>query len=255
MTEETDLETSRTASDRGAVVGHVIVTARDEADRIAETVAALHNAFPGAVVLVADDGSSDQTAALADAAGAIVVSTGTPLGKGQAASLAAARALEQAPEGALAHSTSGRRPVVLLADADLARSAALLAPLAQTVSAGEADVTVAMFASRVGGGFGLALGFAHWAIKRRCGLDTQAPISGQRALSYPALAAVSPFHDGFGMEIGMTVDAVRAGLRVLEIELDLAHRATGKSLKGFIHRGRQLKHFIQVFRATRKGQK
>ncbi|MFY9264140.1 MAG: hypothetical protein WAO61_01745, partial [Solirubrobacterales bacterium] len=133
-----------------------------------------------------------------------------------------------------------------------AESAARLAPLADAVGSGRADLAIAVFASRVGGGFGLALGFAHWAIKRRCGLATAAPISGQRALSYDLLAAVSPFHDGFGMEIGMTVDAVSRGYRVREVELDLAHRATGKSLRGFVHRGRQLRDFIRVYLATRR---
>ena len=38
----------------------------------------------------------------------------------------------------------------------------------------------------------------------------------------------------------MTIDAVRAGYRVREVELDLEHRATGRSLGGFLHRGRQL---------------
>ncbi len=227
-----------------ADVGHVIVAARNEADRIAATVEALQEAFNGAIVIVADDGSDDETGGIAGRAGAIVVGGGQHLGKGGAASLAAERALK---DGA-------PRPgaVVLLADADLAESAARLAPLARAVAQGDADIAVAIFASRVGGGFGLALGFAHWAIKRRCGLDTGAPISGQRALSYRALAAVTPFHSGFGMEIGMTVDAVRAGFTVKEVELNLAHRATGKSLRGFIHRGRQLKDFLKVFWRTRK---
>ena len=37
------------------------------------------------------------------------------------------------------------------------------------------------------------------------------------------------------MEIGMTVDAVRAGLTVREIELDLAHRATGKTVDASVY--------------------
>ncbi len=232
------------------VVGHVIVAARNEADRIAGTVAALREVFGGVTVVVADDGSEDDTAAVAREAGAVVVGAGRHQGKGQAASLAAVRVLEDGPPPEA--TPTGDRPVVLLADADLAASAARLAPLAKAVSADEADVAVAAFARRVGGGFGLALGFAHWAIERRCGLNTAAPISGQRALTYEALAAVTPFRDGFGMEIGMTVDAVRAGLRVREIELDLAHRATGKTLRGFVHRGRQLRDFLRVYRATAK---
>ena len=45
----------------------------------------------------------------------------------------------------------------------------------------------------------------------------------------------------------MTIDAVRAGSRVVELELDLAHRATGRTLAGFVHRGRQLVDFVRVY--------
>ena len=38
----------------------------------------------------------------------------------------------------------------------------------------------------------------------------------------------------------MTIDAVRAGLSVEEIVLDLRHRPTTRDLRGFAHRGRQL---------------
>ena len=45
----------------------------------------------------------------------------------------------------------------------------------------------------------------------------------------------------------MTIDAVRAGHRVVEVELDLAHRATGRTLAGFLHRARQLVDFVRVY--------
>jgi hypothetical protein len=38
----------------------------------------------------------------------------------------------------------------------------------------------------------------------------------------------------------MTLDALAAGLEYVEIELDLDHRATGRDVGGFAHRGRQL---------------
>ena len=60
-----------------------------------------------------------------------------------------------------------------------------------------------------------------------------------------------PFAGGYGMEIGMTIDAVRAGHRVIEIELDLAHRASGRTLAGFLHRGRQLVDFVLVYVSRR----
>jgi glycosyltransferase involved in cell wall biosynthesis len=219
----------------------VIVTARNEADRLPATLAALAAAFPQARVLVADDASSDDTAAVAAAGGAEVVTAPRPLGKGGAATLAAQRllALAQQPEP----------PVVVLCDGDLADSAGALAMLVEEVRAGRADLAVAAFARRVGGGFGWALGFARWAIRRRCGLELQAPISGQRALRAELLPSVVPFAPRFGMEIGMTIDAARAGYRVVEVELPLAHRATGRTLRGFLHRGRQLRDFVAVYRS------
>ena len=137
--------------------------------------------------------------------------------------------------------------LVLVCDGDLGASAQRLLPLVAAVETGECDLAVAAFRHRVGGGFGVALRFARWAIHSRCGLLAEAPISGQRAMRGEVLEAVLPFAHGFGMEIGMTVDAVRAGYRVEEVELDLEHRATGRTIAGFVHRGRQLCDFARVW--------
>jgi glycosyltransferase involved in cell wall biosynthesis len=229
-------------SDTGAGV-FVIVAAYNEADRIVATLAALADAFPGAPVWVADDGSTDGTAAIAEAAGAAVVRSERVIGKGGAATLAARAALESiADDGPW---------MAVLCDGDLGASAARLNPLVDAVLAGDADMAVAEFSRRTGGGLGLAVGFARWAIRRRCGLELKAPISGQRALRAGVLADVLPFARGFGTEIGMTVDATRAGHRVVEIQLDLDHRATGKTFAGFVHRGGQLLDFVRVYMARR----
>jgi glycosyltransferase involved in cell wall biosynthesis len=214
-----------------------IVAARNEADRIGETVRALRGAFPGARIWVADDASEDGTAEAAMTAGAEVVSRGRPHGKGANVSAAAEAALSVAEPPA----------IVLLCDGDLGGSAARLAPLVEAVRGGACDLAVAAFSRRVGGGFGFALGFARWAIRRLCGVETEAPISGQRALRAEALRATLPFARGYGMEIGMTVDAIRAGYSLREHELDLEHRATGPNLAGFLHRGRQLRDFLRVY--------
>ncbi len=219
----------------------MIIAARNEADRVGATVAALRRRFPAAAIWVADDASRDGTAELALAAGAQVVSRGRPHGKGANVTAAALAALSATPAPDL----------VLLCDGDLGASAARLAPLVEAVERGECDLAVAAFRRRVGGGFGLALGFARWAIRRLCGLETTAPISGQRALRAEALRSTLPFASGFGMEIGITVDAVRAGYRLREYELDLEHRATGRSFGGFLHRGAQLRDFARVFAARR----
>jgi glycosyltransferase involved in cell wall biosynthesis len=220
----------------------VVVAARNEADRIGATLAALRGAFPAAAIWVADDASTDGTAEAAMTAGAQVVSRGRPHGKGANVSAAA--------EAALSAASAPR--LVLLCDGDLGASAARLAPLVEAVERGECDLAVAAFSRRVGGGFGLALGFARWAIHRLSGAEAGAPISGQRALRVEALRACLPFADGFGMEIGMTVDAVRAGYRLGEYELDLEHRATGRTVAGFRHRAVQLWDFARVFASRRR---
>jgi glycosyltransferase involved in cell wall biosynthesis len=218
----------------------IVVTARDEADRLPDTLAALAEAFPGAAIVVVDDGSRDGTWHAALQAGAGLVRLPNGVGKGGAATLGVERVLEQGVERA-----------VVLCDGDLGASARQLPRLVDALDRGEGDLAVAAFARRAGGGFGVALGFAARAIRRLTALDPSAPISGQRALRPEVARAVLPFAHGFGMEIGMTVDAHRAGYRLVEVELDLEHRATGRSAAGFLHRARQLLAFARVYASRR----
>jgi hypothetical protein len=164
-------------------------------------------------------------------------------GKGGSATTAARAALS---------SPGAAEATFLLCDGDLGRSAGRLGPLVEAVENGDCDVAVAAFARKLGGGFGLAVGFARWAIHDLTGFELRAPISGQRAMRGSTLERLLPFADGFGMETGMTIDAVRAGLVVKEIEIDLEHRATTRSLRGFAHRGRQLAHFARTYLSRRR---
>ncbi len=225
----------------------VLVAARNEAATLERTLAALASAFPGDPVWVADDGSSDGTAAVAAGAGARVLSSGRRAGKGAAMTLAAREALAGASADA-----GTQEAVVLLCDGDLGESARRLGPLVELVRGGEADLAIAGFKTKVGGGFGLALAFARWAIRRRCGLEAGAALSGQRAVRAGALAGLLPFAAGYGMEVGMTIDAVRAGWHVAEIELELTHRVTGRTPAGFVHRARQLGDIARAYRQRRQ---
>jgi glycosyl transferase family 2 len=237
----------------------IVVTAYNEADRLGETLSALSEAFPGATVVVADDASTDRTAEVARAGGADVVTAPRNMGKGGVATLGVERLKVLAerwpepPPGATATAGPARgltEPVVL-ADGDLGASARHLPALVDAVDRGDADLAVAGFARSVGGGFGLALGTARRVIRRLTGLDLQAPISGQRALAPAVVDAVTPFAPRFGMETAMTVDAHRAGFRIVEVELPLEHRATGRTAAGFLHRARQLKDIVRVYASRR----
>jgi hypothetical protein len=195
----------------------VLVAARDEVDRIAATVETLRRDFPGADVIVVDGASRDGTAERAEEAGAVVIRL-ERTGKGEALS-AGERVAAPGP--------------LLLCDADLSGS---LTRLAEDSS----DLVVAAFTRRTGGGFGIAKRVAAELISLRTGFRAREPLSGQRHVSERARAACFPLAPGFGCEVRMTIDAVRAGLTVKELELDLEHRATGRDARGFIHRGRQL---------------
>jgi hypothetical protein len=130
--------------------------------------------------------------------------------------------------------------VWLFVDADLAESAAALEPVLAQVLLDRADLAIAIFPPLGGGGFGVVKRAAARAIRLLARYRAEEPLSGQRALTARCLAAVRPLARGFGMETAMTIDAVRAGFRVVEVATDgLSHRATGRSMKGFVHRGRQ----------------
>ena len=202
----------------------ILIAARDEAERIGTTVGELKRQFPGAEVIVADDGSRDATADVAEAAGALVVRL-PHRGKGQALTIG---------EGVAAAGD------LLLCDADLRGD---LRPLL----AGDSDVTVAVFARRQGGGFGIAKTTAARLIRLTSGYEAREPLSGQRRLTQRARETLFPLAAGFGCETAMTADAARAGLRIGEAEVDLEHRATGRDLRGFVHRGRQLRDILLAF--------
>jgi glucosyl-3-phosphoglycerate synthase len=201
-----------------------LVAAHDEAARIGACVSALRR-LAGEVVVV-DDGSGDRTACEARSAGATVLRTPRRRGKGGAL------------EGALRR--LGPPDVWLLADGDLGATASNLAPLLEVVTSGEADLAIAVLPPARGGGFGLVKRLAAHLIRGQTGFRASEPLSGQRALTSKAMEAVRPLAGGFGVETAMTIDAVRAGLRVVEIPIDgLEHRTTYRTPRGFLHRAWQ----------------
>jgi glycosyltransferase involved in cell wall biosynthesis len=212
----------------------VVIPAWNEADRIADTVAAALT-LPGAdLVTVVDDGSGDGTARIARQAGAVVVRHARNRGK--------AAAMETGAEAVrLADQRDGVSRALLFLDADLGATAAQAGPLADPVLAGTADMTIATFSTRVKlGGHGLVVGLSAKGTRRAIGWVPAQPLNGQRCLTRAAFDAARPLARGFGVETALTIDLMRKGYRVLEVEVALEHRATGTDLSAQLHRGRQL---------------
>jgi glycosyltransferase involved in cell wall biosynthesis len=220
----------------GSVVA--VIPAKDEAPRIAATVAAAAGIAGVDLVVVVDDGSTDDTSDLARAAGAVVVRH--PRNRGKAAAMTTGAGLAALHDHALPAAT-GRPRSLLFVDADLEDSAANLDVLVPPVASGLADMTIAILPPQraPGGGHGFVVRLARNGIVRLTGWRATQPLSGMRCLSRAAFEQAMPLARGWGVEVGLTVDVLRTGLRILEVPCELHHRVSGRGWRAQLHRARQ----------------
>lgn len=208
-----------------------VIPAYNEEAALVSTLLSLKSVKDIGEIIVVNDGSSDKTGEIADHYADHAIHMPYNQGKGSA--------LKKGCEIA-----SG--DIVLFIDSDLKESAVMSVELMKPVLSGEADMSIAIFPPAMRkGGFGLVKGLARKGIHHLTGYEPSSPLSGQRALNRQAISCIKSWDCGFGIEVGMTIDAVRAGLRVVEIPVAYSHRETSRDLAGFIHRGRQ---FIAVGR-------
>ncbi|MDD2400678.1 MAG: glycosyltransferase family 2 protein [Clostridia bacterium] len=203
----------------------VLIPAHNEGERLATTIKALWNTNKIEEIVVIDDGSSDDTAIVASKYGARVVCSKKNVGKGKALTIGYSFV---------------KGDIVILVDADLQESASLTVALVEPILKNEADLVIAVFPpDKRGSGFGIARYVAQVGIKLLTKKSLNAPLSGQRALKRKVLADLLPLTPGFGIEVGMTIDALRKSYRIIEMPLNLTHCSPGRNVNGFIHRGKQ----------------
>ena len=199
-----------------------IVPAFNEAASIAEVVAELRDADPNLEVLVVDDGSTDATGSVAEAAGAKVLRLPLNLGIGGAVQAGYLYAFERGFD------------LAVQVDGDGQHDASELGRLLDPILAGRADLAIgtrfggdityrAPFARRVG----IALFAALVSLRVRQRLtDTT---SGFRAVNRRGIRVFAADYPHDYPEVESIVTAARGELQVCEVPVLMRARAAGRS--------------------------
>jgi glycosyltransferase involved in cell wall biosynthesis len=213
----------------------VIIPAHDEAGRIGPVVAAALTHLP---VLVVDDGSRDDTARVAAAAGATVLSQRPNQGKGAALRAGFGWVLEQGHDAALTLDADGQHdpaeiPAFLASDArtpaDLligARDFAAMPPIRR--------------ASNTIGGWAFS-----WAVGRPIA-DNQ---SGYRLIGRRLLPLLLDSTErGFEFEVEMITTCIRAGLSIGWVPIRTIYGDEASHIRPWAH----FTNFVRVVRRARR---
>lgn len=213
----------------------VVIPAFNEARRITATVRACR-ALPGVdLLIVVDDGSADNTQDYARQAGAVVVRHSVNRGKASAMETGTkVAAMRDLKDGLPRH--------ILFLDADLGETAVEAIALIEILQASQVDCVVAsLLNDSKETKPGAVVRLARKGIEKATGWNPLSPMSGQRLLTREAVEAAMPFADGWGVEVGMTLDLLRAGYSIQEVPCDFTHRDAGDDIVGALHRGEQYK--------------
>ncbi|MGK2349494.1 glycosyltransferase [Actinomyces sp. W5033] len=223
----------------------VVIPAKNEAARIAATVRACRAIPRVDLVVVVDDGSTDDTQCHARAAGAVTVRHSVTRGKASAMETGASVV-------AMRDYSDGPTRLLLFIDADLGDSAAACAELVPPVLDGVADMAIAVPPKQAGaGGRGRVVRAARGAIAAATGWAPVAPLSGQRCLTRQAYETAAPLATGWGVEVALSIDVLTAGLAVIEVPCDITHRVSGNDRAGRIHRATQYRDVLRAISVRR----
>lgn len=213
----------------------VIIPAYNERERIESTVNAVRNLEHVEKIIVVDDASGDGTADIVEKLDVTLVRMKQNGGKGKAIR----EGLKLVESEAVA-----------LLDGDLGSSASELSKLIAPVVDGDADFTIAKFGkAKKKGGFGMVKQLAKKGVYFYTKQEIDTTLSGQRVYRREVIDSISYIPDRFGIEVAMTVEALRQGYKLVEVEVDMTHAETGRDISGFLHRGRQFWDILKTLMA------
>lgn len=214
-----------------------VVPAWNEAEAIGSVVEEILDAVPGIDVVVVDDASSDGTADVARARGAVVLRLPFNVGIGGAVQTGLRYALREGYELAVRLDGDGQH--------DAAEIPKILAP----VESGEADLVI-------GSRFVDGTGTYRPPLARRVGIRVFARLvsllgrqrvtdttSGFIALGRPGIELFAEQYPHDYPEVEGTLVALRSGLRLAQVQVEMRERASGTSSITFV---RSLYYIVKV---------
>jgi len=217
-----------------------IVPAWNEEGAIGSVVAEIREACPQAVVVVVDDASTDGTAAAAEAAGAVVLRLPFNVGIGGAVQTGFRYARDEGYD------------VAVRLDGDGQHDAGEVAKLLEPIEAGRADLVI-------GSRFVDGSGTYEPPLARRLGIGVFArlvsALGGQRvtdttsgfvALDRAGIELFASEYPHDYPEVEATLVALRSGLRLAQVQVEMRERTTGTSSITFV---RSLYYIVKVMLA------
>lgn len=226
----------REARKAGTPLVAAVIPARNEAGAIGRVIAALPRDLVGQVIVV-DNGSTDNTAAVATAAGARVVAEARP-GYGRACAAGAVAA--------------GEAAILLFLDGDYSdfpeEAHLILAP----ILAGEADLVIGsrLRGRREPGALPPHQLFGNWLtsglMRLLYGVEVT-DLGPFRAIRADLLAALAMREMTYGWPTEMMVKAARRGARLAEVPVSYRRRMVGRSKVSGTIRGTVLATYYILF--------
>lgn len=211
-----------------------IVPAYNEEKTILRTIDSIKKIKYDIEIVIADDCSTDKTFEIAKKSGVSVLKLDRNSGKGTAVN----KAIETL--------RNRNFDILLLVDADIGESACEAEKLIEPIIKNNASMVIAKIPVSVNkSGFGIVRWLAGNSVKWKTGYEVESPLSGQRAVVFKDIVDYK-FKSGYGLEVGMTVDFLKMGKKIVEVEANMLHTGTGKDIRGFMHRGRQFYDILKT---------
>lgn len=213
-----------------------VVPVYNEADIIADTIEGLKKIKSIDEIIIVNDGSTDNTDEVIDKLGVSVITLKKNKGKG----FAMKKAIEDR-----------NYDYVAFVDGDLGFSSIEIEKLISPVILNQVDFAIAKFQknpkmTNIKGGFGFVKQLAKKGVYFYTKKEIDTSLSGQRVYKREVMEVMKYIPENYGIEVAMTIQALDNGFTFKEIPVEMTHRYSDRSLKGFKHRGKQFFHILKT---------